>query len=298
MTRTTNVDAADTCSVERAHATVQVVERRCTVVQTASPGGGMVWRLWGQAGRKIVFLHGGSGSWTHWIHTIPSFERRCQLLVADLPGLGDSPTPCEPCSTQSVAEIVCAGIDELSPGDEPLDLVTFSFGGTIGAHVARLRPSRICSLTVVGTPPFGISPRSPANELSRVDKELTFEEARGAHRQNLERLMLKSQGSVDELALYIHHENLRRARLKSRRLVRDDTFKVAVRQVSCPLHGIWGEHDTTIYPSIDAIRKLFHAVDSRASFDVLPNAGHWAAYEAPEKFNCALADRLGLEDKQ
>ncbi len=42
----------------------------------------------------MVLLHGGSGSWTHWIRNIPMLLA-CgrQVWAQDLPGFGDSASP-------------------------------------------------------------------------------------------------------------------------------------------------------------------------------------------------------------
>lgn len=271
---------------------IQSLSARSTQYDTSSDQGDMVWHVWGTGKPNLVLLHGGSGSWTHWVHTIPAFEDSHSIFTADLPGLGESPTPRMPTSISSIAEIVSAGIDQLIPCGERVHLVAFSFGGTVAAHVARLQPIRTQSLTVIGTPPFSISPDSPANGISVVSKTLSFEQARASHERNLALLMLHNPASMDELAVHIHHENLRRGRLKSRKIVRDDTFEIALRQTRCRLHGIWGEHDTTIHPNLDAIRSLFLEVDPDATFDTLPDAGHWAAYESPAEFNAVLARRL------
>ena len=55
----------------------------------------MVWRTWGD-GPALVLLHGGSGSWTHWVRNIAHFERDYRVIAGDLPGLGDSPDPRAP----------------------------------------------------------------------------------------------------------------------------------------------------------------------------------------------------------
>ena len=39
----------------------------------------------------MLLLHGGSGSWTHWLRNIqPLVDAGRQVLVPDLPGFGDS----------------------------------------------------------------------------------------------------------------------------------------------------------------------------------------------------------------
>jgi 2-hydroxy-6-oxonona-2,4-dienedioate hydrolase len=279
-------------ALANAQAHVKSVAARSTLATTSHDDGDMVWRVWGNKGPNLVLLHGGSGSWTHWIHTIPAFEHSHRIYAADLPGLGDSPTPRLPSSLSSVAGIVAAGIEQLVPHDESVDLVTFSFGGAIGAQVAALSAARTQSLTLIGTPPFGIAHDSPANEITAVGKSLCFDEAREFHARNLRLLMLSDTGSVDELALHIHHENLRRARLKSRKIIRDDTAQQGLRDTRCHLRGVWGEQDTTIHPNLDAIRRLLVEVDASATFDIITAAGHWAPFEKPFEFNKLLARRL------
>ena len=113
-------------------------------------------------GPALVLLHGGSGSWNHWIHTVPVFADSYRVMAADTPGLGDSPTPNEPHTIEGVAEIVSEGIDKLIPGDAQFDIVGFSFGGLMGGQIALLQSHRVRSLTIVGSPPFGLGHINPA----------------------------------------------------------------------------------------------------------------------------------------
>ena len=71
---------------------------RCeTPCRTVS--GTMVWHLWGQQGfdaslAPLLLLHGGSGSWTHWLRNIDALVASGRrVLVPDLPGFGDSAAP-------------------------------------------------------------------------------------------------------------------------------------------------------------------------------------------------------------
>ncbi|MBO6784301.1 MAG: alpha/beta fold hydrolase, partial [Alphaproteobacteria bacterium] len=78
----------------------------------------MVWRAWGETGPDtptVVLLHGGSGSWMHWVRTIPALEDDYRLLVADLPGCGSSASPPEPYDAAVLADIVSEGLSRLVP---------------------------------------------------------------------------------------------------------------------------------------------------------------------------------------
>ena len=59
-----------------------------------------------------------------------------------------------------------------------------------------------------------------------------------------------------------------------------------------PVNAIWGERDQIAYYKLEdrvaALRALCPSVELR----VIPSAGHWVAYEAPEAFNATLAELL------
>ncbi len=269
-------------------ALIRALDRAAVRHETSAPGGAMVWREWGE-GPELVLLHGGSGSWTHWIRCVPQFMGRHRVLAADLPGLGDSPSPVEPYDAESLAKIVCAGIDALIPEAHRYDVAGFSFGGIVGGEMALLQPLRLRSLTVIGSPAFGMPPTGPTNEVLAVAPELAFEDARALHGRNLATLMLADAGAIDALALRVHHDNLRRARLRSRKIARKDVLAQALARARCRLHSIWGEHDVTVHPDMASLERLFLQAGTDNSFHVIEGAGHWVMYEAPERFNALLA---------
>jgi pimeloyl-ACP methyl ester carboxylesterase len=276
---------------DAARAFIDRLDARAERIETGADGARMVWRAWGR-GPSMVLLHGGSGSWTHWIRNIPHFMRYRRVLAADLPGLGDSPPPPEPYTAESLAAIVAAGMSELLDDGEPTDLVGFSFGGILAGHVAGLPGLALRRLVIVGSPPFGLGSTGPANQVDAVDPALPLHEARGLHRRNLQRLMFAHATAVSPLSTRVHHDNLRRARLRSRKIARTDTLARALRRCGCPRHGIWGGADVTIHPDLAAIRALFMDTPYQSSFDVLPDVGHWAPFEAPGAFNTLLEQRL------
>ncbi|MEG2631610.1 MAG: alpha/beta hydrolase, partial [Comamonas sp.] len=52
---------------------IDALQARARRVTTPiAEGGQMVWHVWGEGagGLPLVLLHGGSGSWTHWVRNI------------------------------------------------------------------------------------------------------------------------------------------------------------------------------------------------------------------------------------
>ena len=66
------------------------LEARARREETPCGNGSLVWHFWGE-GQPVVLLHGGSGSWTHWVRNIePLVASGRQVLVPDMPGFGES----------------------------------------------------------------------------------------------------------------------------------------------------------------------------------------------------------------
>ncbi len=149
-------------------ATVALVEgiaAEAERVETPCGDGTMVWRSWG-SGAPLVLLHGGYGSWTHWIRNVLPLSRHFTVIAPDLPGLGESATPPEPWTAAGLAAIVVAGLDIVLPRAAAPHLAGFSFGGVIGGNVAAQLGDRLSGFTVVGSNGLGLT-RSPT-ELRRV----------------------------------------------------------------------------------------------------------------------------------
>jgi pimeloyl-ACP methyl ester carboxylesterase len=268
---------------------IEALERAAQRLETPCGAGVAVWRVWGE-GEPLVLFHGGSGSWLHWVRTIPRFLALGRRVVCpDTPGLGDSALPPDGSSPAGVAAPLAEALPEVL-GGAAADLVGFSFGANIAGHAALARPELARSLTLVGAASLGL-PRAPV-ELVKV-RTLAGEERRAAHRTNLERLMIHDPARVDELALEIQEWNTRHARFVSRGFALGASLREAVERVACPLGGIWGEFDQVARPGGARERlDLLRAIRPDLREAVIPGAGHWVAYEAGEAFNAALAGML------
>jgi 2-hydroxy-6-oxonona-2,4-dienedioate hydrolase len=256
-------------------------------LETPCGDGGMVWRVWG-SGPPLVLLHGGYGSWTHWIRNVLPLARSFTVVAPDLPGLGESATPPEPHTAEGLARIVSAGLDIVLPRPEPLHLAGFSFGGVLGGHVAALLGERVRAFTVVGSNGLGLV-RQPT-DLRRIPPDASAAEIRAVARHNLGQLMIADPAKIDALAIHIQATNAPRGRIKSRRFSRADTLARALPLIRARLDGIWGGRDATAYPHLDERARALRTVQPDARFAIIDGAGHWVQYEAAERFNPLLAE--------
>ena len=269
---------------------VEGVAAEAQRIETPCGAGTMVWRVWG-SGPPLILLHGGYGSWTHWIGNVLVLARRFTVIAPDLPGLGESSTPPEPHTAEGLAGIIVEGLDIVLSKDAAPHIAGFSFGGVLGGHVAAQLGDRLRALTLVGSNGLGLVRQPTA--LQRVPAGVSAEEALAVHRHNLGALMIADPAKIDELAVYIQSQNAPRGRVRSRRFSRADTLARALPLVKARLDGIWGARDATAYPHLDERARVLRSFQPGARFEVIAGAGHWVQYEAAERFNPLLAEIAG-----
>jgi pimeloyl-ACP methyl ester carboxylesterase len=283
-----------TCSTNPAqaepHALLQAMAEVARCARTPCGTGALVWRAWGR-GRPLVLLHGGSGSWRHWLRNIAAFASDRLVLCPDLPGLGDSDMPPEPTTPQGIAVILREGL-RLLLGGQGYDLVGFSFGALCAGHLAAEDPQHCASLTIVGAGALGFA-RS-RTELVKV-RQLEGAERDAANRHNLTELMFADASRIDEVALAMQDLHTRRARFKSRGWANTDSLKQAILRSPAPLGAIYGELDAIARPNVQLRLDLVQGMRAGSRTEQIPGAGHWVAYEAAEAFNAALARMLARE---
>lgn len=259
--------------------------------ETPCGPGRMVWHEWNAGGGPpVVVLHGGNGSWRHWVRNIPQLARTRHVIAADLPGLGESDLPEGLDEPAGVAAIVAEGLRILQPETARVDLVGFSFGAMIGGLVAASLPVR--SLAILGAGALGVA-RTPTPLQKIRDKG---GEARvAAHRANLASLMIRDPARIDDLALETQEWHTVHARFRSRSFASATLLKDALARGTAPLLAAWGEGDQVAVPNLGARLAAVREVRPDARIEVIPDAGHWVMYEAPAAVNALLEDWLGAQ---
>jgi len=246
-------------------------------------------RIDGQ-GPNVVLIHGGTGSWTHWIRTIPALSDRFLVHAFDLPGCGDSPDFPVDWSDEDYFGWVAEAI--LTECEGPILLVGFSFGGSVAAAVAPLLGERLRALCLVAPGSFGKpAPREVQVRPMRARAGIEVDERANA-RHNLGQIMFADIGSADEATIDLQVENVRRARFPSRRISWQDRIETDIAPIRCPIHLIWGASDRMATPSVVARAEKVQAIRPDAEVTLIEGGGHWIQYERAADFNGALLSFL------
>jgi len=96
-----------------------------------------VWHQFGDSTKApLVLLHGGSGSWTHWIRNVlPLSKERC-IYAVDLPGMGDSEVPRGAVDADDVADAIALGMEKLL-GRVPVEVMGWEAWSCVSGRCCR-----------------------------------------------------------------------------------------------------------------------------------------------------------------
>ena len=259
--------------------------------------GGVAFRPFGpeRAGAEpLVLLHGGAGSWLHWIRNVDTLAARFRVLAVDAPGYGDSAPAPEDVTDDGYLDLLQAAVEEMA-GDAPrVHLSGFSFGGALAAELAVRLGGRTAALSMVGGAGYGRPQGRPFTLDSkrrlreRLGRKPTEDELSEMHRDNLAKLMIWDQRKIDDWAVDMQRRNVERTRFDSRRLSWDDRTPRALARLSCPALTLYGEHDAAAIPPIAERFAICRAANPDLRQEVIPDCGHWAMYEAPGAVNRIL----------
>ncbi len=242
------------------------------------------------AGPDLVLFHGGMGWWKHWVRNVDVLAERFTVHALDHPSYGASAAVPRQTTGPEYLDLVHGLFVEMFPGEAPLRLAGFSFGGAIAANLAaRLGPrvTHLCLVSPGGFPRRRFGDRPTRSYRDAGDDERRFREI---CRHNLLVNMLSDPASVTEEAVDVQAWGVRHARFDSRKVSGGGTLLPDLVASKCRLRLLWGEGDDSAFrPArllIGEIRAAVPALDVHR----IPRAGHWSAYE-----NAAEVNRLLLE---
>lgn len=254
--------------------------------ETACGEGAMVWHRWGD-GEPVLLLHGGSGSWTHWLRNIDTVVRAGRSAwVPDLPNFGDSASLGERADADTVVEPLRQGMQVLM-GGAACDIVAFSFGSLVATLLAAAHPGRVRRLWLLGPPVLPL--RSGKGVALRPWQHLTAEaEQAEAHRANLAAIMFHDPAAIDADTVALHAANVRRDRMRRRRLVTTDAFAQALAHTVCDTRAVFGAQDVLCRDDWPGVHRVLESCPGFRGLVQVPGAGHWVQHEAASECNALL----------
>ncbi len=262
---------------------VKTVESQSRRLVQQQAWGQVVWHIWGDADNApVVLLHGGSGSWTHWLRNVAHLAKQRQVWALDLPGFGDSSLPPGVRDADDLAPFVAQILASNFAG-QAVDVVGFSFGGLTAGLAAALHPEVIRRLYLVGVPGLGLM--REALPMRGMLPEMSAEQRAAVHRHNLRVMMVSDERVIDDDMIALQEANVVRDNMRRRKIARTDVLLQVQHLWQCPVHGIWGEHDALYQSNLHQIPRVLTRLNS---FHLIAGAGHWVAYEQPQAFHLVL----------
>jgi pimeloyl-ACP methyl ester carboxylesterase len=104
--------------------------------------------------------------------------------------------------------------------------------------------------------------------------------------------MIADPRKVDDMAVYVQEENVRRARFRIGDIPASDVLLRALSRVAARVSAVYGGNDAFAKANLQERRRLLAALRPELDFRLIDHAGHWAIYEAAEEVNGALLQWL------
>lgn len=228
----------------------------------------------------VVFIHHINGAAEQWLPVMEQLADRSSIAL-DLRGHGFSDRGGSYGAADYAADIA-AVMDSL--GIPRAHLVGASFGGSASVVLAATQPTRVQSVTVIGSAlrVSGVDSAAVGDELHRLGPTLFFEKFAVAS---------FAPGTDDALLA----DSVRRAARNDSNTIEQiiraafsADISSAAAQVAAPALVLTGEHDQTCPPALGA--ELAAAL--RAECRVLPGRGHLAHIEDPALVAQLIDERL------
>jgi len=256
--------------------------------------------------RQVALLiHGWSSSWYAMSPLLRTLRQRFRCLAVDLPGYGKSPRLKQRATIPAYADLLAELISEVSDG--PVVLVGHSMGGMISVTLA-LRHSVLVERMVLIDPTI-------TGRLSRyinlVVSPITLLERFGLGRLIISAVERAFVGVTDRIMrpasfaerTGITEADYKKIRADARRpgqgrvrtecffAMRNNNLTGQLHRLDTPTLVLWGAEDNTV-PLRDA--SIVADEWPEADLRILPKAGHWPQFEAPETTRRLVSAYLGL----
>lgn len=260
----------------------------------------------GTPGRQVALLiHGWSSSWYAMSPLVGLLAQRFRVLAVDLPGYGQSPRLAERTTIPQYADLLAELIAQVSDG--PAVLVGHSMGGMTSVTMALRHPALVERMVLLGPTITGKLSRyinavvSPITLLERFGLGsfiVSFVERGivGLSDRIMRPASFAERTDITQNDYLRLREDARRpgqgkVRAECYYAMRANNLSGQLAKVDAPALVIWGAEDNTV-----PLRDAGVVADEwpNADLRILPKAGHWPQFEAPQTTRRLVAAYLGL----
>lgn len=252
---------------------------------------GLAVRSWGE-GPSVLLVHGGVGSWSHWVRNVGPLAEHFTVHALDLPGFGDSPDAPPGLGPDGYLDWVAETAKDLalcSTGGST-GLIGFSFGGVVAAAVAGRIGACVRRLSLIGPGGFGEPVGRSIPVRKRPSDRSDLQLMREVTAYNLGQWMLSAPPATDDAVIDLHMANVERARFDSRTVGWRPTLLSDLQRATAPVQVLWGDSDRLAHPSVEARRAMCLAARADIETAVVAGCGHWSQYMCAGPINRLLLD--------
>ncbi len=249
----------------------------------------------------LLFVHGHSACWQHWLEQLPHFMGSHRCVALDLPGFGRSPLDA-PVSMEKYARTVDAVCETL--GIAAACVVGNSMGGFVAAELAISFPRRVERLVLVAAAgmsgkyiglPTAVIAHPGGMMLGRVlfglggltdgQRRLLSRRARG-RRAAIGFVCTKAEQLHPALVAELLTGAGRPAGAPAAVDLATYDFRDRVPDIACPTLIVWGDRDLLVPTSCGEEYERAIPDARRVVYD---GTGHLPMLERPARFNADLA---------
>lgn len=245
----------------------------------------------------MLFIHGLGGCYANWLEQLPVLGQQRQALALDLPGFGSSPAPThEPITMSLYTRALLELLDALAL--EQVELIGNSMGGLLACELALAAPERVASLALISPAGFPLEHLAGRLRLLRPFAPAVGVAGSwvGMHAERLARRPRLRAALIGTVAAHPEHIDGRLAAEQLRGMgkpgllpaldsLMQHSLEGRLSAIGVPTLLIWGERDKVL-PVRFAERFAEQIADLHKV--ILPETGHVAMLEAPERVNQLL----------
>ena len=224
------------------------------------------------SGRPVLVLHGGAGP-----QSVSGFaqalSQRARVITPTHPGFGGEPRPDWFDSVEDLAHAYLELLERLDLRE--VTVIGFSIGGWIASEMAVRDTSRLGHIVLVDAAGIQVEGQTIADVFSITPDQLSALSFHNPAAFRVDPASLSPQqvaaraANFQALAVYTRKHGMADPKLR-RRLGR----------VTIPALVIWGESDGVVSPDYG---RAFARSFPNARFELIPQAGHMAQLEQPER---------------